>query len=220
MIVSGMSYSRLQAMEKIQKKTSSYRQQVDEILEHIALLLKIDPEYQLITQLQTLALNMLQLANNLSPQNIIISDNLRIQRQKLKYFKENTRDNQIIEFLESETELNQIKSQLGRIGKILDIYCNKGELSMDKSTTFHAHLKKINLELTINSHMNQAKKCGEENNVSMYKMHITQAREVIKKSALEENDKNRRIKELTAILNNVKRTNKIMLENTEEPTSE
>jgi flagellar biosynthesis protein FliQ len=71
MIVSGMSYSRLQAMEKIQKKTSSYRQQVDEILEHIALLLKIDPEYQLITQLQTLALNMLQLANNLSPQNIL-----------------------------------------------------------------------------------------------------------------------------------------------------
>jgi len=220
MIVSGISYSRQQAMAKLQKKISQYRQQTDEILGHISLLLRVDPEYSLITQLQILAVNTLQLANNLSPQDLIISDNLRSQKEQLNNFKENKRENQVIEFFETETELNQLKSQIGQISKLLDIYSNRGKLSIDKSNAFHAHLKNLNLELTVNSHMNQARKCGEKNNVTMYQMHIKQAREVVKKSALDESEKNKRIKKLTDILNEVKRTNKIVTDDVEKPTKE
>jgi len=220
MIISGISYSRQQALAKLQKKISQYRQQVDEALGHTALLLKVDPDYQLITHLQAFIVNTLQIANKLSPQDQIIFDNLRIQKQRLNEFKENKRENQVIEFFETETELNQLKSQIGQISKLLDIYRNRGELSIDKSNAFNTHLTEISLELTINSHMNQARKCGEKNNATMYQMHIKQAREVVKKSSLEENEKNRRIKELTNILNNVKKTNKIVIDDTEKLTSE
>jgi len=220
MVVSGISYSRQQAMAKLQKKISQYRQQADEALEHVALLLKVDPDYQLMTQLQTLAVSTLQLANNLSPHDQIISDNLRIQKQRLSEFKANSRDNQIIEFVETETELNQLKLQIAQIGKLLDIYRNRGELSIDKSNTFNAHLKELQLELTINSHLNQARKCGERNDITSYQMHIKQAREVVKKSAIEESKKNKKIKELTDILNEVNKTNKVVLSDTEKPTSE
>jgi len=220
MIVSGISYSRQQAMAKLQKKISQYRQQVDEALEHIALLLRIDPDYQLLTQLQTLIVRTLQLANNLSPQNQIISDNLSIQKQRLIEFKANKRDILVIEFLETETELNQLKLQIGQISKQLNIYRNRGELSIDKINTFNTHLKELTLELTINSHMNQARKCGERNDIAMYQMHIKQAREVVKKSAIEESEKNKRIKELTDILNEVKKTNKVVVDDTEKPAPE
>jgi hypothetical protein len=220
MILSGISYSRQQAMKKKQKKINQYRQQADDLLGHIALLLKVDSDYQLITQLQILTVNTLQLANNLSPHDPIISGNLRIQKQQLNNFKEYKRENQVIEFFESETELNQLKSQTGQIDKVIDIYRNRGELSLDKSNAFHEHLKKVNLELTINSHMNEARKCGEKNNMTMYQMHIKQVREIVKKSSLDENDKNKRIKELTEILNEVKRTNKVVADNTVKPAEE
>jgi len=215
MIISGISYSRQQAMAKLQKKISQYRQQVDEVLGHIALLLKVDSDYQLIIQLQTLVVSTLQLSNSLSPKDHIISDNLRIQKQRLSEFKENKRDNQVIEFLETETELNQSKLQIGQISKLLDIYRNRGELSIDKSTTFNAHLKSLKLDLMINSHMNQARKCAERNDVMTYQMHIKQAREVVKKSTLEESEKNQKIKELTDILNEVKKTNKVVVDSIE-----
>jgi len=220
MIVSGISYSRQQAMAKLQKKISQYRQQVDEVLEHIALLLRVDPDYQLMTQLQTLVVRTLQSANNLSPQDQIISDNLSIQKQRLIEFKANKRDIQVIEFLETETELNQLKLQIGQISKQLNIYRNRGELSIDKINTFNAHLNKLKLELTINSHMNQARKCGERNDIAMYQMHIKQAREVVKKSTIEESEKNRRIKELTDILNEVKKTNQVVVDDPEKPAPE
>lgn len=209
MIVSGISYSRQQAMEKLQKKLSKYRQQVDEILQHIKVLLSVDPEYHLITQLQTIVVNTLQLANSLAPHDRIVSDNLRIQKQQLNQYKSNERGKPVIEFFETETELSQLKSQLGQIGKLLEIYANKGQLPLNKSNEYQAHLSKINIELTINSHMNQAKICADNDNITMYQMHIKQARDIIKKSSLEESDKNQRIKELTALLNEAKKTNKV-----------
>ena len=161
LIISGISYSRQQAMAKLRIKISQYRQQSDELLGHIALLLKVDPQYQLITQLQVIAVNTLKLANSLSPTDQIISDNLRIQNQRLSELKEKKREEPAVEFFETETELNQLKSQIAQISKLLEIYRNRGELSIDKSNTYNAHLKKISFELTVNSHMNQARKCGE-----------------------------------------------------------
>ena len=220
LIISGISYSRQQAMAKLRIKISQYRQQSDELLGHIALLLKVDPQYQLITQLQVIAVNTLKLANSLSPTDQIISDNLRIQNQRLSELKEKKREEPAVEFFETETELNQLKSQIAQISKLLEIYRNRGELSIDKSNTYNAHLKKISFELTVNSHMNQARKCGERDDVATYQMHLKQARDLIKKSEMEENEKNKRIKELNDILNEVKKTNKIIPESPKKISAE
>lgn len=212
MIVSGVSYSRQQAMEKRQRQISKYRQQADEILGHIQLLLKVDPEYNLIIQLQNLAVNTLQSAYNLAPQDQITNDNLKNQKHRLQEFKDGQRDHEVHDYIETSTELSQSQLQLGQIDKLLDIYRNRGALSFQKSNEFKDHLKKIKLNLTVNSHIHQAKCCGENNDILMYQMHIKQAREVLKKSHLEENVKNKRIKKLTEILNEVKKTNKIVSE--------
>jgi len=212
MLVSGISYSRQQAMARRQKKISKYRQQSDEVISHITLLLKVDPHFSLITQLQSLAVSALQSAHNLALQDQTIMDNLHIQKQRLEEFKCGQRENEAQDFLETENELNQSQLQLSQITKLIDIYRNRGELSIEKSQAFGTHLKKLRLGLTVNSHLHQAQCCGDNNDISMAQMHIKQAREVIKSSFLEQDEKTNRIKILTNLLNEVKKTNKVIIE--------
>jgi len=211
-LVSGISYSRQQAMAKRQKQISKYRQQADEVISHTSLLLKVDPEFTLITQLQSLIVSALQSAHNLSLQDQTIIDNLHIQKLRLQEFKDEQRENEVQDFLATESELSQSQLQLSQITKLIDIYRNRGELSIEKSQTFSTHLKKLRLDLTVNSHLHQAQCCGDKNDISMAQMHIKQAREVIKSASLEQDEKNKRIKNLTDLLNIVKKTNKVAIE--------
>ena len=218
LIFSGISHSRQQALAKRKKTINQCLQQFEELSGHIELLLKADPEYQLLTLLQSLAIRSLQNAHNLSPNDPTISDNLAIQQKLLTNLKENKRENKVIEFLDTVPELNLLKSEIGQLLKAIDIYKNRNILTIGQHQIFYKHLNKLNFDLTVNSLMNQANIAGKQNDTSAYKAHIQQAREMIKRSELEEDEKNKRVKELTELINEVNRTNKIPenLENTEQ----
>ena len=81
MLISGISYSRQQALEKRQRKINKYCQQADEVTSHISLLLKIDKEFNLITQLQSLIVSAIQNAHKLAPHDQTINDNLQFQKR-------------------------------------------------------------------------------------------------------------------------------------------
>jgi hypothetical protein len=209
MIASAISYSRQQSMKRKRLKISQYRQQADEVLSYLSLLLKIDSQYELITHLQSLAVNSLKKAYQLAPEDPLIKNHLQIQQSRLQSYKDGQRDNTIARYVTSDTELTQSQSQIGQISKLIDIYRNKGQLTTGKAQELQAHLQTVKVDLNINSNLYQADTFAEEGDITMYQMHVKQALEILKKTPVENKAKNARIRQLSELLKEAKRTNKI-----------
>ena len=105
----------------------------------------------------------------------------------------------------SDIELNQALSQLSQVSRLLDIYRNKGSLTAAKCQELQTHLQQLKVELNINSNLYQADSFAESGDMTMYQMHIKQALDILKKSNIEGEAKNSRIRELSALLAEAKR---------------
>lgn len=208
-IISGVSYSRQQALKKRKLMIKRFHQQADEALSYIPLLLRFDPEYDLIIHLQNLIIKALTNAFKLNPQDKMIINNLNTQKIKLNEYQENQRSNQPCYWLASDSELLAIQTQLAHLNKLLDLYRNKGDLSFSKHQEFQNRIHTIQQDLSINSYLFQADLFAEQNNITSYQLFIKQAIQSIKKSTIETNHKNSRIKELSDRIQEVKRTGQI-----------
>ena len=207
-ILSGISYSRQQALKKRKQMIRRYQQQADEALSYVSLLLRIDEEYDVIIQLQNLVVNALTNAFKINPEDKMTINNLGSQKTKLNDYKEKHRSNELCCWFISDSELSATQSQLAQLNKLFDLYRNKGDLSFSKHQDLQSHIHKLQQDLTINSYLYQADLCAEQNNITSYQLYIKQAIQVIKKSANESNQKNQMIKELSERIQEVKRTGK------------
>lgn len=210
LVASGISYSRQQAMKKRKLQITKLRQQADELLGYISLLLRIDQSYELLIEIQSLAVRALKAAHQLAPDDQLITTNLRTQEGKLLGYHSAQRDNAVTCYVASDIELNQARSQIGQISKLLDIYRNKGSLTAAKCQEMQIHLQSLKTELNINSHLYQADHFGEVGDMTMYQMHIKQALDTLKKNGPDSKEKNERIRELSNLLTEAKRTNKVV----------
>jgi hypothetical protein len=207
-IVSAVSYSKQQALKKINHMVKRYHQQADEALSFISLLLRIDEEYDLIIQLQNLVVNALSNAFKFNSQDQMILNNLNTQKTKLNKYKDKQRSIELCCWFTSNSELNTNLSQLAQLNKLLDLYRNKGDLSFSKHQDLQSHIHKLQQELTINSNLYQADLCAEQNNITSYQLYIKRAIQVIKKSTTDSIEKNKMIKVLSERIKEVKRTGK------------
>lgn len=210
LVASGISYSRQQAMKRRKAQIAKLRAQADEALTYISLLLKIDEQYGLIIQLQSIAVASLTRAFQLAPDDPLITNNLKIQKERLDVYKAGTRQNKVMCYMINDGELAQAQSQLGQVAKLLDIFRNKGLLSSASCSEYQLHIQTLKVELNINSNLYQADSFAEEGDITMYTMHLKQAIEQLKKSNIDNKVKNQRIRELTELLNEVKRTNRVI----------
>ncbi|KZY33943.1 hypothetical protein A3740_07675 [Oleiphilus sp. HI0068] len=197
-------------MKKRKLRINKLRQQADELLSYTSLLLKIDESYVLITQVQSLAVNALKAAQQLAPDDQLILSHLRTQEGKLLNFKSGQRENKVACYVTSDIELTQAQSQIGQISKLLDIYRNKGSLTAAKCQELQIHLQTVKVELNINSNLYQADSFAEEGDMTMYQMHIKQALDLLKKTSIDNDTKNTRIRELSELLTEAKRTNRVV----------
>tara|TARA_R110001592_G_scaffold282102_2_gene549756 strand:- start:1080 stop:1841 length:762 start_codon:yes stop_codon:yes gene_type:complete len=207
-IISAVSYSRQQALKKRNQLVKRYHQQADEALSHISLLLCIDQDYDLIIQLQNLVVNALSSAAKLNFEDQMTTNNLSTQKLKLNEYKSKQRSNQVCCWLTSDTKLTATQTQLGQLKKLIDLYRNKGDLSLPKHQDLQNHIQKLQQEVSTNTYLYQADLCAEQNNITSYQLNIKQAIQVIKKSMIETSQKNQRIKELSDRIQEVKRTGK------------
>ncbi len=208
-IISAISYSRQQALKKRNQMVKRYLQQADEALSFISLLLRIDKEYDLIIQLQNLVINALSSAYKLNPEDQMIINNLNTQKNKLKEYQKKQRSTQVCCWLSSDSELNTTLTQLGQLNKLFDLYRNKGDLSFTKHQELQKHLFHLQQEVSTNTYLYHADLFAEQNNITSYQLYIKQAIQVIKKSMLEANEKNQRIKELSDRIQEARRTGKV-----------
>jgi len=210
MIMSGISYNRQQAMKRRKAKINRFKQQADELIGIISLLLKIDKEYGLICQLQNIVSSSLQAAHQLAPDDPLISSHCQTQSQRASLFNSGKRENKVNCYTTNDFELNQAMSLFTQLGKILDIYKNKGVLSAAKHQELSAHLQTLRVDMDINSNLYQADNFAVNGDITMYQMHLKQALEVLKKSTIESNEKHERIKFLSEMLTEVKKTNAVI----------
>jgi nitrogen regulatory protein PII len=186
-----------------------YQQQADEALSYISLLLRIDKEYDLIFQLQGLVVNALTSALRINPEDKMVQTNLNTQKTKLNEYKQKQRNNDIVCWVSSDAELTSTQSQLAQVNKLLDLYRNKGDLSFAKHQELQAHVHELQQNLSTNTYLYQADLYGEQNNITSYQLYIKQAIQVIKKSNIDTNLKNKKIKELSDRIQDVKSTGRI-----------
>lgn len=186
-----------------------FQQQADEALTYVSLLLKIDQSFELIIQLQQLVVNALASALRINPDDPMIQANLVTQKNKLAEYKSGQRLNKVACWVTSDAELTTTTTQLGHLNRLLDLYRNKGDLSFAKHQEIQSHVQLIQQTLSINTYLYQADLLGEQNNITSYQLYIKQAIQVIKKSNMDTDEKNKRIKELSDRIQEVKRTGKV-----------
>ena len=207
-VVSAISYSRQQSLKKKKLMVKRYQQQADEALSFISLLLKIDSNYDLISQLQNLVVNALSSASRLNPADSLIQNNLMTQKSKLAEYKQNQRNNEVTCWVSSDAELTTTQTQLAQLNKLLDLYRNKGDLNFTRHQELQNHIHILQQNIATNTYLYQADLFAEQNNITSYQLYIKQAIQVIKKSHLDTNTKNQKIKELSERIQEVKRTGK------------
>lgn len=187
---------------------NNLKQQADEVLSATSLLLIVDKDYDLILQLQALAVNTLSQALNLNPDDKEIQASLNTQKLNLNEYRQLQRQNEITYWLTSDAELTSTQSQLASIDKLLDLYRNKGDLSESKHHELKHHLNSLRQQLSENTYLYQADVFGEQNNITSYQLYIKQAIQAIKKSNMEGKQKIQKIKQLSERIQEVRKTGK------------
>ena len=208
-VVSGYSYVRQQALKKRKQMVRKLQLQADEALAFQELLLRIDASYDLLVPLQSIVVNALTMARKVSPDETLLTHNLKVQSGRLADYKNGKRDNAVLCWCGSDAELAQAQTQLGLIHKQLDLYRNRGDLSIAQHQHLQSHLRKLQLDLAANTYLYQADNYAEQDNMTSYQLYIKQAIQVIKKSDTPSDQKNIRIKELSECINEAKRTGKV-----------
>lgn len=206
--LSGISYTRQQTLKKRKLMLKLLKQQVDEALSAIPLLLQIDKDYDLILQLQIVAVNTLSKVFTLNPDDKTMQASLNTQKTKLNEYKQHQRNNEITCWLASDAALIATQSQLTRIEKLLDLYRNKGEFSETKHLQLKHHLNALREQLSENTFLYQADIFGEQNNITSYQLYLKRAIQVIKKSNVESTQKIQKIKQLSDRIQEVRNTGK------------
>jgi hypothetical protein len=208
-IISGFSYARQQALQKRRQIVRKLQLQADEALAYQSLLLRIDADYELLTVLQGIVVNALKKALAVSPDDNLLKQNLQAQQARLTEYNAHKRTNEIYCWGHSDAELSQGQMQLAQLSKQLDLFRNRGELSIAQHQNLQQHLKQLQLDFAVNSYLYQADIYAEQNNLASYQAYIRQAMQIIKKSDTEAEQKNNRIKALSERINEAKNTGRI-----------
>lgn len=207
-IASAISYSRQQAMARRQKKIKRHKDQSNEILGLVHILTNVDESYELLQLLQQQVVAELSSAVELASDEPGVVSLLATEAARLKKFKAKERDNEVRSYCSSDTELNQTRAGLGKIGKMIDIFYNRHDISKVRKEELQSHIKQLTLNIEVNSNINQANDSAEQNDVVMFQLYIKQALKILQKTSIDFEDKNKRIKELSDILKESKSTNK------------
>lgn len=209
-IVSAISYNRQQVLAKRKRKLQKHKDNATEMLNYAHVLSMVDEKYTLLKLVQGQAVTELKCAYDLMPEEQSLKRSYHREKNILEGYQNNQREHSVQKHLNSNTELNNAKQQLLKLKKFLDILQNQQSLSKSKASDLNTYISHLMLELEVNSHIYQARQFGEQKDMVMYQLHIKQARDILKKSSLEIKNKNERIKQLTDVLNEVKKTNKVV----------
>lgn len=209
LVLSAIAYARQQSMAKRKARVMFCKQQADELISSLSLLLSIDPDFELILLLQRQAISHLTQASELIPNDGNLAATLKKHKINLIQYEKQQRDNELTPFLLSDTELNQAQYSLTQLTKSLDLMSNQGLINREEVNRLKQHLRELRLSLDVNSHLEQANRYGRSKDVVMYQVHVKHAREALRKTSIEIANKDAKIDRLTNALKLAKESHEI-----------
>lgn len=218
LVVSSISYNRQKAIAERVKKIKQYKSEAKELLNHIYLLLNIDEDYSLLLTLQRALVAALSNAQDLDASDAEINQAVANERTRLAQFKDAQRVQEVEVAQDSDEALAKCTSQIAQLNKLLDIMANGGRIPLNQAASHKEHLRKLLLDLNVESHFKQASIYGEQGDVALFLTHMKQARDALSKSSLTFDGKNERIKMLSERIDAARKNNKIILDT--EPENE
>ncbi len=204
--VSGIVYARQQDLQKRKQMVRKLIAEADEAIAFQSLLLKIDERFDILIKLQNIVVAALKKAQKITPADKMIQHNLSTQAARLDEFNHNKREQPVVCWSTSDAELVHYQTRISQLSKLLDIYRNRGDLSIAEHQAMQTQLKELQFKFTHNSLLYQADTFAEQNNITSYQLYIKQAIQTIRKSDMADDEKNTRIKELSERINSVKET--------------
>lgn len=209
-IVSAISYSRQKSIAERQKRLKLFKQEAQDLITLQQTLLRFDEHYDILQLFQKQISKLLLQAQDLAPGDRELAAQLAQEGVLLKQFQASQRNNSVDLVCRSDKELAQNKLALAKVSKGLDILANKGVCNRSLANEYKQHIKRLQLDLEVSSHEAQAQDYAERNDVVMYQNHLKQARDALSKSNLNFDGKNERIRQLSDIIAEAKKHNKIV----------
>jgi hypothetical protein len=210
LIVSSISYNRQKVITQQRKEVARHTKTADELGSYRNFLIKVDPDYEILTLLQRQLLGALEQILARVPDNNNIRQRAEAEKLCFQQFKQRQRDNALDPIMVSDDELSNSKKSLAAIAKHLDLSTNAGTMSPATHQKLIMHLKNLGLLIEVESHQHQAQLYADKGDVVLFQSHLKQARDALHKAPIESDKKNLRIRQLTEALTETKRTNKIV----------
>lgn len=207
--ISSISYSRQQALMLRQKRLALYKKAASELLGYQHALLRVDPEYDLLTLFQKQIISNLINALEADPDDFEARTSLPGAKSALNDYQQGQRSVELNQEIEDTEQHKRTMTQLSAMTKTLDLIMNRGEISAEKRNELGEHLKFIRLQVDVKSHRKQAQIFAEQGERILHHKHLKRARDTLTKSSIQFEGKNELIKELTEELNELKRSNNL-----------
>ncbi len=217
LLISAISYHRQQNIARKQKKLKMYNKQIEELSRFRNLLLQVDSGYELLCLVQQDIVTALKNSVELEKSDLSLTKQLEAQQQNLSMFQASKRTNEIKSCMTSDAELNGALFQLNQLLKALDLKKNGGQLSDSRHAELRSRIQYIKFNLEIETNLFKAEEYAHKRDVVMYQLHLKKARDILKKAPIDNDTKNKRIRELTEKINASKRSNSVF-ESNDSPT--
>jgi|GEM_PF-5542943 len=196
-IISTVAYSREQARELKKSQIRQIKHRIGRYHDMLYTLLNMDKEYDLILMVHHQILGLLGKLLLLEPDNDRFSQMFEEEKILHTEYQNNKRTQEVSTVLTSDQEINAANFQLMQISKLILKNKDNNLLSAAKATELYNLIKKLRLNIEVNSHEAQAEAYIKNNDRILAQSHFKQAREALKNTTIEYPEKNSHIKTLS-----------------------
>jgi len=211
-IISSLSYQRQKAIAQKRKEIKHYKSVAMEISGYRDFIEMTDHEFDLLSVLQKQIVVALENVLERVPSDEHILRASQNENARLKQFRDQQRHQEVSLIMRSDDDLKSSKQQLAKIAKHLEVCRNAGSLPDAICMQLKRHITHLGHEIDFESHYFQAQQCAIQGDVVLYQTHLKQSRDALKKTNLEQDIKNGKLKDISDKLSEVKRTNKVILD--------
>jgi hypothetical protein len=184
-LVSTIAYSRQQAYSLRKSQARQLKHKLDSYQDMLAVLLTIDKEYDLILMVHQQILSMINKLLTLEPENDSYLQFKEEEQIRHTLFSGGKRTQEISTCLSTDHDINACNYQLLQISKLLISQKKKGIISPAKTADLYNHVKKLRLDIEVDSHIAQADNYLKNNDRIMGQTHLKQAREALRNTDID-----------------------------------
>jgi hypothetical protein len=218
--LSSIAHSKQQALALKKSQLNQLTRHTHGLQETLNTFLQIDSSYDLILILHQQILSLLNKKLIIEPNDEITKNDLELQKLLNANYQKQIRENEINKAMPSDEAINLANFQLLEVTKLLQRLKLKKRLSPAKHSELTNHIHRLKLDIEVESHVAQANSYFENKDTVMMQSHLKQARESLRAFHADFPEKSQLIRELSARIKSINKTNTIIVDNNEKESAD